>query len=266
MTQPIEYIRPSDSLDKLVKAGILPQWIAMDAELHGMSEAENILCEYDWDWNWDLGDGYTDEQLMILKDVRKRIELGISNYESNSELKAKDAAEKEARKIQQKKYVDYTKKFAGNYVDRYKIDWVLDFEKANGSLPLLHFLCFRTLLPTRTDIQKAQLMRLGISVDKPMSAEEVATIFPDIPLKKLNDLPYKKWALIHYYKELVEEILALYPENLPDETDSYWTSIIESQNLNIFNMTPAKLRRLLIFFRLNNSTLKIKKNLTKGIY
>ena len=41
-------IRPEDSLDKLVVAGILPQWIAEDALPHGMDEAQHILNEYDW--------------------------------------------------------------------------------------------------------------------------------------------------------------------------------------------------------------------------
>lgn len=40
-------IRPDDSVEKLVKAGILPQWIADDAIPHGMFEAQYILNEFD---------------------------------------------------------------------------------------------------------------------------------------------------------------------------------------------------------------------------
>ena len=46
-----------------------------DCEQHGMYEAENILCEFDWEW--ELGVGYTDAQLKTLADVRKIIKEGI---------------------------------------------------------------------------------------------------------------------------------------------------------------------------------------------
>lgn len=44
--------------------------MAEECEEHGMYEAENILCEWDWEDGWDLGDGYNKEQLEILTKVR----------------------------------------------------------------------------------------------------------------------------------------------------------------------------------------------------
>lgn len=261
-----EYIRPSESLDRLVAAGILPFWIAKDAERHGMSEAENILWKYDWEWGWDLGDGYNAEQIRILDDVRKRIEQGIRNYFSNPELIAKDSAEYETKKMWEKKREEYKRRFGGNYVDYYSIGWVIDYEKATESLPLIHFLCYRTLLPTRTDIQQAQLMRLGVSVDDPMTAEAVSEFFPDIPLNKIEDLPYRKWALYKYYRQLVADVLSRMPDELPPESDPFWNEIIESQHLEVFDMTPARVRCLITFFRLNDLTMARKKKLSKGIY
>ena len=63
-------IKPSTPIDSLRKAGIVPDWMAKDCELHGMYEAENILCEWDWEDGWDLGDGYNKDQLETLKKIR----------------------------------------------------------------------------------------------------------------------------------------------------------------------------------------------------
>lgn len=63
-------IKASTSIETLHKAGIVPEWMARDCELHGMYEAENILCEWDWEDGWDLGDGYDKEQLEVLAKVR----------------------------------------------------------------------------------------------------------------------------------------------------------------------------------------------------
>lgn len=63
-------IKASTSIETLRKAGIVPEWMARDCELHGMYEAENILCEWDWEDGWDLGDGYDKEQLVVLAKVR----------------------------------------------------------------------------------------------------------------------------------------------------------------------------------------------------
>lgn len=63
-------IEPSTPIEVLRKAGIVPDWMARDCERHGMYEAENILCEWNWEDGWDLGDGYNKEQLEILTKVR----------------------------------------------------------------------------------------------------------------------------------------------------------------------------------------------------
>lgn len=57
----------------LYKAGIVPEWMYRECDLHGMYEAENILCEWDWEDGWDLGDGYNKEQREILANIRTLI-------------------------------------------------------------------------------------------------------------------------------------------------------------------------------------------------
>ena len=66
-------IKPDTPIEDLRKAGIVPDWMAEDCDLHGMYEAENILCEWDWEDGWDLGDGYDKDQLEILAKVRTLI-------------------------------------------------------------------------------------------------------------------------------------------------------------------------------------------------
>lgn len=46
-------IEPSTPIEDLRKAGIVPDWMAEECEEHGMYEAENILCEWDWEGGWD---------------------------------------------------------------------------------------------------------------------------------------------------------------------------------------------------------------------
>lgn len=261
-----EYIRPDESIWSLVEKGILPEWIARDAEPHGMDEAEYILNEYDWEWGWDLGDGYTSEQLRILDEARKRIETGINNYYSNKDLIAKDRAERALWETKRKKREEYIRKFAGQYVDRYGFDWIMDYENEHGELPYLHFVCYKSFLPSRTDIQKAQLLSIGATVDSPLDKDEIQRIFPNLRESQLTGLPYRTWSLTKSYKEFVEEVLAGLPESLPEVDSDYWRNIIESQHLHVFGLTPVRLRRLIHFFRLNQLTPAKRKKLSVGYY
>ncbi len=70
-------IKPSTPIEDLRKAGIVPDWMAEECEMHGMYEAENILNEYDWEDGWDLGDGYDKEQREILANIRNLISDAI---------------------------------------------------------------------------------------------------------------------------------------------------------------------------------------------
>lgn len=70
-------IKASTPIEDLRKAGIVPDWMAEDCEEHGMYEAENILCEWDWEDGWDLGDGYDAHQLEVLAHVRNIIHAAL---------------------------------------------------------------------------------------------------------------------------------------------------------------------------------------------
>lgn len=70
-------IEPSTPIEDLRKAGIVPDWMAEECDMHGMYEAENILCEWDWEYGWDLGDGYDKEQRELLANIRNLISTAI---------------------------------------------------------------------------------------------------------------------------------------------------------------------------------------------
>ena len=70
-------IEPSTPIEYLRKSGIVPDWMAEECEEHGMYEAENILCEWDWEDGWDLGDGYDNDQLEVLAEIRNIIQNAI---------------------------------------------------------------------------------------------------------------------------------------------------------------------------------------------
>lgn len=93
-------IREDTSIEALRDAGILPEFIYRDCEEHGMYEAENVLNKWDWEWDWDLGDGYNNEQLEILKQVRKTISDGIKAFHDDpiAVQRYRDERERKRRK------------------------------------------------------------------------------------------------------------------------------------------------------------------------
>lgn len=70
-------IEADTPIHDLYKAGLIPEWIYRDCDNHGMYEAENILCEWDWEDGWDLGDGYNEQQLQTLEEIRKTIHQAL---------------------------------------------------------------------------------------------------------------------------------------------------------------------------------------------
>lgn len=70
-----EHLKISDTtkISELYLLGLIPEFIYKDCKLHGLEEAENILCEWDWEDGWDLGDDYDEEQMETLRNIRKFI-------------------------------------------------------------------------------------------------------------------------------------------------------------------------------------------------
>ncbi len=73
----LPYICHRTTIYQLMQAGIVPDWMYRDCDIHGMDTAEDFICEWDWDWNWDLGKGYNNKQLDILAKARKIVKEGI---------------------------------------------------------------------------------------------------------------------------------------------------------------------------------------------
>lgn len=259
-------IRPDDSLEKLVAAGILPQWIADDAEPHGMDKAEYILNEFDWEWGWDLGDGYNDEQWEVLNEVRRKIQEGIKEYYAHPDLVEADREMERRKKECAKRREELKKTYCSSYVALDNLNWLMAYEEKYKSLPIFHFICFRSLLPSRSDLQKAILKRIGATCDEPLAVESIQRLYPEMSAKTVRGLAYHNWPLFQKYKTMVEEAVAALPSPIPSEDDAYWTELIESQRLEELGMTPSRLRRLMTFFSLNKKTPAQKRKGSAGIY
>lgn len=249
------YITSITPIETLVERGIVPEWIARDAIRHGMSEAENLLCEWDWEYGWDLGYGYTSQQLEVLKEVRKAIEEGIKAFESNPELKAIEKARRAVEK-HRREGIPKLKKFFQGYVSQYECDWLYDYERKHGEWPLLHFVCYRMVNGPKTEKQEILLALNGISRDEIPTNEELAAMFPEVDGKTLKRLEKGHWTLLQKFGEMARSIDEKLPNPLPDANDAYWNEVIERERLAEFNMSIPQIMRLveLLRYSLKKST------------
>jgi len=55
-------INDTTKISELYLLGFISEFIYKDCKLHGLEEAENILCEWDWEDGWDLGDDTTNSR------------------------------------------------------------------------------------------------------------------------------------------------------------------------------------------------------------
>lgn len=94
-----------------MQAGIVPDWMYKDCDIHGMDTAEDFLCEWDWDWNWDLGKGYSKKRLDILANARKIVKEGIEEFQRNPELQKMEKERVDKIKRKEALSQEFQKKF-----------------------------------------------------------------------------------------------------------------------------------------------------------
>lgn len=241
------YITSRTPIEELVKRDIVPEWLAKDAMKHGMSEAENILCGWDWDWNWDLGDGYDDTQLQILANVRRIIQQGIDDFESNPELVAAEKKRREFEEVTWQQINEYKERFVG-YMWAGNAEWVIRYERNNGHLPYLHFICHYFLARHHSGRRKAKFMYEGI-IGEPKDIDNLKILFPELTKSFWRTLKSKKIAFRGKIVEYAEGINSILPVVLPDENDELWQNLIKQDGLHVYDVTSAKLRTILDFLR-----------------
>ena len=140
-------ITEETSIWELVKAGVMPEWMARECDIHGMDRAEYVLNEYDWEWewDWDLGMYYNEEQTGILKQVRKTIREGIEAFRSNPELVRQHKERKALEKRRYKLIEQYRKDLLG-YVEPEDVRWIADYAINHDTLPYLYILTNKLIL------------------------------------------------------------------------------------------------------------------------
>lgn len=245
----LKYISPSTPIEELVEAGIVPEWMWRDIEPHGMSEAENILNEYDWEWGWDIGDGYNKKQLEVLADVRNTISEGIKAYESNLELKKIEKDKRDAQRLKEQKLRDYCEKYRG-YVFQNWIPWLVEYEYKYGELPCLFLLCMKYIWYNNslTDRQKAKLALAGIDRDEPMTIEEAMEAFPQFSKASLKRMSKQPWNPRGRDAEYITQLHTQLPDRPLTESAPFWQELMERQSLTSL-VTPLCLMRMVARFR-----------------
>lgn len=245
----LKYISPSTSIEELVEAGIVPEWMWRDIEPHGMSEAENILCEFDWEWGWDIGDGYNKKQLEILAEVRKTISEGIKVFKSNAELRKIEKDKRDAQGLKEQKLKDYCEKYRG-YVFQHCIPWLVEYEDKYGVLPYFFLLCMKYIWypGNQTDRMKAKLAVAGIDRDEPMSIEEAMEAFPQFSKASLKRMAKQPWNTTGRAKEYISMLHTQLPDRPLTESDPFWAELMERQSLTS-PVTPLRVMRMISRFR-----------------
>lgn len=241
-------IREDTSIEELRDAGILPDFIYRDCEEHGMYEAENVLNEWDWEWDWDLGQGYNDEQLEILMQVRKTISDGIKAFHNNPAEVQRYKDERECEKLREKLNREYKQKFQGN-VYQHQMPWLVDYELVHNELPLFFLMCSKLVWWKHKLSNRlvARLWMAGINVDKPITPQEVCELMPELNLRQIKNIAKKPWPLAGKFREHIEQIHTQIPERPLPENDPFWAEINKAQNLD--DIPAIQLMRMIAYFR-----------------
>lgn len=154
-------IAPDTYIPDLVKAGVVPLWMWEDIEPHGMSEAENILCEWDWEYGWDIGDGYDSFQISELARVRKIISDGIWAFEADPRVIQDRKEKREIAERKEKLFKKYRTLLYG-YFEHDDIRKIINFEIKFGRPPYISLLTKYLFSDKRTDRQKIRLLQAGV--------------------------------------------------------------------------------------------------------
>lgn len=216
-------IAPDTYIPDLVKAGVVPLWMWEDIEPHGMSEAENILCEWDWEWGWDIGDGYDSFQTSELARVRRIISDGIKAFEADPQAKQDRKDQREIADRKEKLFKKYRTLLYG-YFEHDDIRKIINFEIKSGRPPYISMLTKYLFSDKRTDRQKIRLLQAGVLTGTKYTPRQVfdmiqSGVFP-IDIKICEKYPLRsiqRWKSkpFNTYGQLGEYISAIV-KRLPD--------------------------------------------------
>lgn len=239
-------IREDTTIWELVKAGIMPEWMAQECDDHGMTKAEYVLCEFDWEYGWDLGDFYTKEQSEILERVRIAIREGIEAFRSNPEL-VREYEEKKALKERKEKLRGRYKKELQGYIKPEDIGWIVNYIIEHDDLPYLYLLVNKIIygFDKLSDRQKARLMQIGVLSGTPLPIGEIRRMFPDLRISVFSWCKHRTpWKLIWKPKQYFE---ALSFDTPLREDSPIWEEIMRAQHIT--GVRPKQIMRMVAAFR-----------------
>ena len=229
----LPYICNNTTIYQLMQAGIVPNWMYRDCDVHGMDTAEDFLCEWDWEWDWDLGYGYSDAQLAILKQARETVKQGIEEYLRNPELQKQEKAKFDARKRAKALETELSKKFRPIFYAG-EVPEAVRFVMEHGEEPL--FLLFHRWFKRyrHTDRAKIRFFMAGVYDGECHTPKEtlelqtsgelkekygIETDFSLASLRRYASKPYEITGKLSYLipsiKEKLEEYLQSYSEGVP---------------------------------------------------
>lgn len=144
-----------------MQAGIVPDWMYKDCDIHGMDTAEDFLCEWDWDWNWDLGKGYSKKRLDILANARKIVKEGIEEFHRNPEFQKMEKERVDKIKKKEELQEIFQKKFCPPFYIA-EIPNIVNYVWENDEEPIFSIFYCWFVRHRHSDRNKIRFMMAGI--------------------------------------------------------------------------------------------------------
>ncbi len=261
----LPYICNSTTIYQLMKAGIVPDWMYRDCDVHGMDTAEDFLCEWDWDWNWDLGKYYNQKQLDHLAKARQIVKKGIEEFDRNPRLQKME--KERIDKIKKKKELTeaYKKKFCPPFYVA-EIPKIVNYVLEHDEEPIFSIFYCWFVRYRHVDRNKARFVMAGIhdgisrtpkemeEMTKTGELKEKFGIETEFTLKQLQRLaktPYEIKGKLDYLIPSIKSKLqdsitdADITASLKDESHPLWQEIMEREP---FRFNPALISRAISYF------------------
>ena len=267
----LTYICNNTTIRQLMQAGIVPEWMYEDCDVHGMDTAEDFLCEWDWEWDWDLGKGYSNERLDILAKARDVVRKGIEVFESTPELQKIERERLD--KIRKKKELKeaFRRKFCPPFYAG-EIDRIVDHVVEHDEEPFFSIFYCWFVRHRHCDHNRTRFVMAGVYdgiTRTPKEIEEmvktgelqekfgIETEFTARQIQRLIKTPCDIKGKLDYIIPAIKTKLELYRQNnQASDTESPAVSIIsehsplwaEIQEREPFDFKPELMSRALSYF------------------
>lgn len=267
----LPYICNSTTIRQLMQAGIVPEWMYEDCDVHGMRTAEDFLCEWDWEWGWDLGYGYTDSQLAILNKARQIVKEGIKEFERDPEFQKMERDRVDKIKKKKELTAVLQKKFCPPFYAA-EIPNIVSYILEHDEEPIFSIFYCWFVRHRHSAHNKVRFVMAGIydGISRtPREMEEmtktgelkekfgIETEFNLRQLQRLAKIPYEIKGKFDYLIPAIMSKIEQYRQNkqesytveqefsVPSEFSPLWQEIMERES---FRFKPVLISRALTYF------------------